>query len=146
MPASHSCTQTQAPSCGHFLRLTDVLDLFFTHWLHVGNQLCARWGQKVHQKLQKYAKKEFPEKFGKIYDLTLLPHPMLMKLLLLLFFFFLVFWRYYYSYLSNKSLATFLPFLIPYLQPNVPVTQLWCPLCTCLLNQSLFDNPSLIFI
>ena len=35
------------------------------------------------------------------------------------------------SYLSNKTLATFLPFLIPYLQPNAPVTQLWCPLYTC---------------
>ena len=33
------------------------------------------------------------------------------------------------SYLSNKTLTLFLPFLVPDLQPNVPVTQLWCLLC-----------------
>ena len=75
-------------SCWHFPRLADnVLDFFFTHWLHVGNKVWARWDQKVHQKLQKYAKKEFSEKIGKIYDLTLVPHPMLIK------FCFLIFWH-----------------------------------------------------
>ena len=30
---------------------------------YVGNQVCARWDQKVHQKLQIYAEKEFLEHF-----------------------------------------------------------------------------------
>ena len=82
----------------------------------------------------------FRPKNGNIYDLTLVPHPMLIK------FYFSIFWRYSCSYLSYKILATFLAYLIPYLQPDVPVTQLWYPLCTCLLNPSLFVNPSLFFI
>ena len=30
---------------------------------YVSKKVCARWDQKVHQKLQKYAKKEFSEHF-----------------------------------------------------------------------------------
>ena len=39
-------------------------------------------------------------------------------------------WTWHFrSYLSNKTLTTFLQFLVLELQPNFPVTQLSCPLC-----------------